>query len=114
MEFGYRSNYKYEGTLVHLFDRFYVVTKFILPMMDDLKLSLINYGKECKYLSDLDDNANEQIKTNIKDLITYCAKLTPYMAFCKMQINACNKTAHHILKNEVDLILAKFSEGRKK
>ena len=25
----------------------------------------------------------------------------------------CNKTAHHILKNEIDLILPKFSEGRK-
>ena len=30
-----------------------------------------------------------------------------------MQINVCNKTGHHILKNEVDLILPKFSEGRK-
>ena len=35
------------------------------------------------------------------------------MAFYKMQINTCNKTAHHIFKNEVDLILPKFSEGRK-
>ena len=50
---------------------------------------------------------------NIKDLITYCLKLRPYMAFCKMQINTCNKTAHHILKNEIDLILPKYSEGRK-
>ena len=35
------------------------------------------------------------------------------MSFYKMQINAHNKTAHHILKNEVDLILSKFSKGRK-
>ena len=35
------------------------------------------------------------------------------MSFYKMQINACNKTAHHILKNEVDLILPKFPECRK-
>ena len=34
------------------------------------------------------------------------------MAFYKMQINAPNKTAHHILKNKVDLILPKFPEGR--
>ena len=27
------------------------------------------------------------------------------MAFYKMQIKACNVTAHHILKNEADLIL---------
>ena len=33
--------------------------------------------------------------------------------FYKMQINVCNKTAQHILKNEVDLILPKFPEGRK-
>ena len=96
--------------LAHLFDRFYVVTKFILPTMDDLKLSEIKYNKECKYLSDLDDN--EQIKTNIKDLLTYHAKLRPYMAFYKMQINAHDKTAHYILKNEVDLILPKFPEER--
>ena len=71
--------------------------------MDDLKLSPINYDKDCKYLNNLDHNDNEQIKTNIKDLITYCVKLRPYMAFYKMQINACNKTAHHVLKNETDI-----------
>ena len=36
------------------------------------------------------------------------------MSFYKMQINAHTKTVHHILKNEVDLILPKFPEGRKK
>ena len=99
--------------LAHSFNRFYAVTKFILPMMDDLNLSPINYDKECKYVSDLDDNENKKIKTNIKALITYCATLRPHMAFFyKMQINACNKTVHQILKNEVDLILPKFPESR--
>ena len=77
--------------LAHSFDRFHVVTKFILPTMDDLKLSWIKYNKESKYISNLDDNDNEQIKTNIKDLITYCIKLRPFMAFYKMQIPACTK-----------------------
>ena len=31
-----------------------------------------------------------------------------------MQIKAHNISAHHILKNEVDLILPKFNEGQKK
>ena len=35
------------------------------------------------------------------------------MAFYKMQTKACNSTAHHILKNEVDIILPKFYEGQK-
>ena len=69
--------------------------------------------KEYKYIWNLDDQDNEQIKQNIKDLLLYCAKLRPYMAFYKMQIKAHNATAHHILKNEVDLILPKFYEGWK-
>ena len=83
LKFSYRINYRYEGMLTYSFDRFYVVTKFILPTMGDVKLSPIKYDKECKYLSDLDDNDNEQIKSNIKDLITYSVKLRPFMAFCK-------------------------------
>ena len=31
LNFGYGIKYKYEGMLVHSFDRFYVVKKFILP-----------------------------------------------------------------------------------
>ena len=49
LKFGYGINYKYEGMLAHSFDRFYVVTKFILPTLDDLKLLPIKYDKECKY-----------------------------------------------------------------
>ena len=96
LKFGYGINYKYEGMLAHSFDRCYVVTKFILPSLDDWKLSPIKYDKECKYIQNLDDQDHEQIKQNIKDLLLYCAKLRPYMAFYKMQIKACNATAHHI------------------
>ena len=104
LKFGYVINYKYDGMLANSFDRFYIVTKFILPMTHDLKLSPIKYDQECKYLNDLDYNDSEQIKANIKGLITYCTKLRPYMGSYKMQIKECNKTANHILKNEVDLI----------
>ena len=31
LKFGYSINYKYVGTILHLFDRFCVVTKFELP-----------------------------------------------------------------------------------
>ena len=32
LNFGYGINYKYEGMLAHSFDRFCVVTKFMLNM----------------------------------------------------------------------------------
>ena len=40
-------------------------------------------------------------------------KIKTYIAFYKMKIKAHNATAHHILKNKVDLILPKFYEGQK-
>ena len=68
LKFGYGINYKYKGMLVHSFDRFYIITKFILPKLDDLKLSPIRYDKECNYLRKLNDQDGDQIKENIKDL----------------------------------------------
>ena len=50
LKFGYGINYKYEAMLAHSFDTFYVVTKFILPTLGNLKLSPIKYDKECKYI----------------------------------------------------------------
>ena len=34
LKFSYGINYKYEGMLVDSFDRFYVVTKYILPTIN--------------------------------------------------------------------------------
>ena len=94
--------------LAHSYDRFYVKTKFVLPTLDDLKLSPIKYDKECSYLRNLDDEDNDQIKQNIKDLLFNCLKARPFKALYRMQISAHNPIAHKILKNEVDLILSKF------
>ena len=41
LNFGYGINYKYEGMLPQSFDRFHVVTKFILPTTEDIKFSPI-------------------------------------------------------------------------
>ena len=40
-------NYKYEGMLEYSFDRFYVCTKFILPMIGDIKFSRLNFDDTC-------------------------------------------------------------------
>ena len=37
--------------LAHSFDRFYVVTKFIIPMIGDLKFSKLNYDDTCAYMN---------------------------------------------------------------
>ena len=49
LKFGYRINYKYMGTISHSFDRFYVVTKFELPKVQDLQFTTIPYDKNCEH-----------------------------------------------------------------
>ena len=108
LKFGYIINYKYEGMLAHSFDRFNVITKFVLPILNDLKLSPIEYDKECHYLRNLDDEDDDQIKQNIKDLLFSCLKVRPFMALYRMQISTHNLTAHKILKKEVNFDFAKI------
>ena len=36
--------------LAHSFDRFYVVTKFMLPMIEDLKFSKLDFDYTCAYM----------------------------------------------------------------
>ena len=62
LKFGYWINYKYEGTLSHSFDRFYVVTKFELPRVENLKLTIISYDTDCKYL-DIAEQKRLSIRT---------------------------------------------------
>ena len=38
--------------LAHSFDRFYVVTKFILPTVNDLTFSTIKFDEKCEYLQE--------------------------------------------------------------
>ena len=113
LKFGYGINYKYERMLVHSFVRFYVVTKFILPSTEDLKFSTLNFNKECEYLRDTKEEQTEEAKQHILDLITYCRKIGPHVQFYKHQIKSLNVTAHHILRNKVDLILPQFPTNRK-
>ena len=47
LKFHCGINYKYEGMLLHSFDRFYVVAEFELPKVEDLKLTIISYDSDC-------------------------------------------------------------------
>ena len=49
--FGYGTNFKYKGMVAHSFDRFYVVTKFEMPKMKDLKLAVFSFDLTSNYLN---------------------------------------------------------------
>ena len=57
LKFGYGMIFKYKGMLVHSFHRFYIVTKFIIPTVNDLKFLTINFDETCNYLQEKDGNS---------------------------------------------------------
>ena len=102
-KFGYGINFKCEGMLVHSCDRFYVVTKFILPSIKDLKFSKLKYDNTCAYLDEKNSH-NAETKKYTLDPLAFFKMIQPYLGYYRRQIESYNNTAHHILKYEIDLI----------
>ena len=89
LNFGHGVNFKYQGLLTHSFDRFYVVTKYEIPKVTDLKLTTINYDFNGCHLSSRNIYQNSLLK--------YCEKIIPYVKFYNKQIEYYNHTAYEIL-----------------
>ena len=86
--------------LAHSFDRFYAITKFILPSIGDLKFSTLNYDSTSAYL----DSKNPESKKHMLDLMMFCKKIEPFELYYKRLIKSYD-TAHNILENEINLLL---------
>ena len=98
--------------LEHSFDRFYVVTKFILPSIGDLNFSTLNYDNTCIYLENK-NMCNTNSKNDMLDLMTLCKMIEPFVLYYKRLIKSYNNTAHNILENEVNLILPQVPRQQK-
>ena len=105
LKFGYGINYKYMGKVSHSFDRFYIVTKFELPKVEDLKFDDIPYDTDCTHL---DNPKPGQILGILKDIKRYCIKIAPQIEYYRKQITYYNQSAADILTNEIALILPTF------
>ena len=112
LNFGYGINYNYEALLVHSFDRFYVVIKFILPSIGELQFSKLNYKNTWVYLDNKNTYGTETRK-HMLDLVTFCKKIEPFVIYYKRLIKLYKNTAHNILKNEINLILPQVPRKQK-
>ena len=98
--------------LAHLFDRFYMVTKFILPSIGDLNFSAFNYDNTCAYL-DSKNLCNNESKKHMLYLITFCKKIELFVLYYKRLINSYNNTAHNILEKEINMMLPQLQRKQK-
>ena len=112
LRFGYGVNYRYEGMLAHLFDRFYVVTKVEIPKVSDLNLTMFQFDYNCSHVANI-GRIVIGIKFEATNMILnmfkmYCKNLIPYMYLYKHQVEYYEKTVYNILEKEIGMILPKF------
>ena len=96
MNFGYGIKFKYEGILKHFFDRFHVVAKFILPIIEDIEFLLISFDSHCSNL-DVYLHKNEYPVQHLPNIRNFCSKIVPFVYYYKKQIDSYNKTVNNIL-----------------
>ena len=107
LNFGYGANFKYEGMLTHSFDRSYVVAKYEIPKIENLKFTTFSFDPMCNHL-------NISKKSYLLRYIRHCKRIAPYVKFYKQQIDYYNWTAYNILQNEIGLILPSFNNNNRK
>ena len=108
LNFGYGINYKYERMLAHSFDRFYVVIKFMLPMIGDIKFSTLNFDNTCVYMNK-EYAPNMDSRKYLIELRTYCNKIKSFVSYYSRLIDSYHKTAYDLLQNEIRPLLPLIS-----
>ena len=98
--------------LAHSFDRFCVVTKFMLPMIGDLKFSKLDFDYTCTYMKK-GYAPNTDSRKYLLELKTYCNKIKPFVTYYSKLIQSYNKTTYNILENEIRLLLPHVSKRQK-
>ena len=111
LKFGYGINYKYEGMLTHSFNGFYIVTKFILPSVKDIKFSNLDFDESAAYT-----NKKYALHTDsskyLSELQMYCNKIKPFVSYHSKLITSYNTTVHNILANRIRPLLPEISKQK--
>ena len=97
--------------LAHSFDRFYIVAKFMLPSMGDLKFSNLNFDHSCTYMNK-EYMPNTDSSKYLAELKTYCNKIKPFVSHYSKLIKSYNDTVYNILTNEIRMLLPHISKQK--
>ena len=97
--------------LGHSFDRFNIITKFMLPSMRNIKFSKLNFDHTCMYMNK-EYAPNMDSRKYLTELKTYCNKIMPFVSHYNKLIMSYNITVHNILENEIKLLLPQISRQK--
>ena len=105
LRFGYGVNFRYEGLLAHLFDRFYVVTRIEIPKVSDLNFTMFQFDYNCTHVVNIEKETRFKVPDMIRDMFNvYCRNIIPYMYLYKHQMEYYEKTVYNILEKDIGMI----------
>ena len=90
-------NYKYNGLLYHNIDRVWVVTKVILPKLEDIHFPDVKFDTDCSFVNKI-RNANPSVKTIIQSM---CKSMKPLITLIKQKEEFYEMAIQSILKEEI-------------
>ena len=90
-------NYKYNGLLYHNIDRVWVVTKVILPKLEDITFPDVKFDADCSFVNKIRD-ANPSVKTIIQSM---CKSMKPLITLIKQKEKFYEMAIQSILKKEI-------------
>ena len=90
-------NYKYNGLLYHNIDRVWVVTKVILPKLEDISFPDIRFDADCSFVNKV-HNVQQPVKTIIQSM---CRSMKPLITLIKQKEEYYEKAIQSILKEEI-------------
>ena len=90
-------NYKYNGLLYHNIDRVWVVTKVILPKLEDITFPDVKFDADCSFVNKIRD-ANPSVKTIIQSM---CKSMKPLITLIKQKEKFYEMAIQSILKEEI-------------
>ena len=88
-------------------DRFYIITKFILPSIGDIKFSNLDFDNSCSYMNK-ECAPNTDSHRYLTELKTYCNKIKPFVLHYSNLIKSYNNTVYDILENKRKPLLPKM------
>ena len=97
--------------LAHLFEKFYIVTKFMLPSMGDIKFSKLNFDHTCAYMNK-EYAPSMDSRKYLTDLKTYCNKIKTFVTHYNNLIKSYNTIVYNTLENEIKPLLPQISRQK--
>ena len=90
-------NYKDNGLLYHNIDRVWVVTKVILPKLEDISFPDVKFNAHCLFVNKI-RNAHPSVKTIIQSM---CKSMKPLITLIKQKEKFYEMAIQSILKEEI-------------